>query len=46
MYTAGYTTIGAGKVFNDAEAHRWKQYRATTYYADYADRKTPAYAGR
>jgi arylsulfatase A-like enzyme len=41
MSANGYTTIGAGKVFNDAEKNRWRNYRATDFWADIGDRKPP-----
>lgn len=46
FWAAGYDTISAGKLFNDAEKPRWTKYRNTEYYLDGVFRPTNNPPGR
>jgi len=41
FWAAGYDTIGAGKVFNEAQKAKWTNYRNTVYYSEGVFRKKP-----
>ncbi len=46
FWAAGYETLGAGRVFHDAQTQRWNEYRPTEQYVPGHLRDEPQFAGR